>query len=180
MPTIKERLGALANQVQWNWSSCVPWQEEVFRQLLSRIPGDPATRRIVEIGTHNGVSAALLAEYGIVATIDVLPNPLRMPIWEHLGLVNRITSYVFKSQDQRDDRIIEECKYATLAFIDGGHLMGDVEYDFDLTNECPIRIFHDYWQDETDWPDVHKFVDNLDPKEFEIVIAHPFAMVTRR
>lgn len=152
-------------KLQWNWTSCSPQQEPIFRALLERLK--PKT--VLEIGTHQGVSTALLAEYSErVITVDVLPNPARAKVWQTLGVSGRIEEHVHKSQVGRDVEIVEAAHLADLAFIDGSHLMRDIEHDFRLVAHagCKRIILHDYWENAEDWPDVKQFVDGLSEKGF--------------
>lgn len=162
MTPMKARLAQFPG-LMWHWTCCSPAQEPVFRGLLDRLRPE----RILEIGTHQGVSAALLAEYGHVTTVDVLPNPVRAKVWAALGVADRITERVHKSQAGRDAEIRAGARWADLAFVDGSHLMRDVEYDFDLVTGAGCRrvFLHDYWESGEDWPDVKAFVDGLDARE---------------
>jgi hypothetical protein len=181
-PLMKDRLAALPG-LAWNWTCCSPKQEPVFRALLDRLRPE----RILEIGTHQGVSTALLAEYGEVATVDVLPNPARARVWDLLGVAGRITERVCKSQWGRDYEIREAAERADLAFIDGSHLMRDLAYDFELVTGAGCRrvILHDYWQNAEDWPDVKLFVDGIVAAHgrqgmlsLAVEIHKPFVLIT--
>ena len=160
---MKQKLETLPG-IAWHWTSCSPAQEPVFRGLLDQLK--PQT--VLEIGTHQGVSAALLAEYaGLVITVDVLPNPARAKVWDLRGVADRIEEHVHKSQAGRDGEITRAAALADLAFIDGSHLMRDIEYDFGLVvgAGCKRIILHDYWQNAEDWPDVKEFVDTIESRE---------------
>jgi hypothetical protein len=161
--TMKERLAQFSG-LMWHWTCCSPAQEPVFRALLERLQ----PKRVIEIGTHQGVSAGLLAEYAEnVITVDVIPNPVREQVWKSLGVQGRIRGCVHKSQGGRDAEIAAAAKHADLAFVDGSHLMRDVEYDFDLVVRAGCRrvILHDYWENAEDWPDVKAFVDGVQERE---------------
>lgn len=160
MPELMKSRLAQFTGLAWNWTCCSPSQEPTFRALLERLR--PA--RVLEIGTHQGVSAALMAEYAAeVVTVDVLPNPARDQVWRALGVRHKIADYVHKSQAGRDTAIYDGAAVSNLAFIDGSHLMRDVEYDFQLVEMagCSRIILHDYWQSGEDWPDVKEFADGL-------------------
>ena len=117
--------------------------------------------QILEIGTHQGLSAALLAEYAPVVTVDVIPNPMRINVWEQLGVSSKITQHVCKSSIVRDTEIANAAKESDFAFVDGSHLMPDVERDFALCGPCKRILLHDYWNNVEDWPDVKEFVDRI-------------------
>jgi hypothetical protein len=160
MELLQKRLESFGRGIAWNWTCCSPSQEPTFRALLERLQ----PRVVLEIGTHQGVSAALLAEYAErVITVDVLPNPACLKVWDALGVTGRIESSVHQSQAGRDSQILSGAGQADLAFIDGSHLMRDLAYDFHLVirGGCKRIILHDYWQNAEGWPDVKEFADGL-------------------
>jgi hypothetical protein len=173
MLSVKERLTEIKG-VDWSWTCCGPTQEPTFRALLERA----APRVVLEIGTHQGVSAALLAEYASrVITIDIVPNPARAEAWALMECAGRIEEFVFQKQAARDVKIVEAAQEADLAFIDGGHLMRDIAHDFGLVSpHCKRMILHDYWMGGS-WPDVKEFVDGLDPERYAVEIHRPFVYV---
>jgi hypothetical protein len=178
MTTMRERLAGVPG-LMWHWTCCAPSQEPTFRALLERL--NPT--HVLEIGTHQGVSAGLLAEYAeSVVTVDVLPNPVREKVWGALGVRGRIVEHVHKSQAERDDAICAGAAAADLAFVDGSHLRRDVEYDFGLVVGAGCRrvILHDYWANAEDWPDVREFVDGLSEDKYAVEIHKPFAYVEVR
>lgn len=159
--------------LQWNWTAGSAKQEPTFRAILEQ----SRPTRTLEIGTHQGVSTALLAEYAPVITVDVLPNGVRRQVWERMGVSERITEQVHKSSRGRDEAITEAAKSCDLAFIDGSHLMPDVVRDFELCRPAGRIVLHDYWRSGEDWPDVREFVDLLDREEWRVTIRPPFAVV---
>jgi SAM-dependent methyltransferase len=168
---LREKFG---DSLAWNSTACNGKQEETFRGLLEGIK----PKLVLEIGTHQGISTALLAEYAEkVVTVDIIPNALCKSIWQYLGVAEKIESHVFMSQQVRDDLIVNTAVKADLIFIDGGHLMRDVEYDFSLCS-CTTVLFHDYWDSEKSWPDIKEFVDSLVSHNlYDITITPPFALV---
>ena len=176
MPTMRDRISAAIPgcKIAWDWTCCSPSQEPTFRSLLERL----RPRVVVEIGTHQGVSAALLAEYAErVITIDVLPNPARHAVWDALGVRDKIEEHVHKSSAGRDAEIARAANVADLSFVDGSHLMPDVERDFCLVLPTKRILLHDYWENAEDWPDVKEFVDHQIVNGFDVTIRKPFALV---
>lgn len=158
----------------WNWTAAEAKQEAHFRSVIeSRRP-----KAIVEIGTHEGVSAALLAEYAPVRTFDILPNPTRKKVWDAARPRHAIYEEIHTSSSKRDAAISSAIAVADLAFVDGCHLMPDVERDFGLCIPCGFVVLHDYWQTPGDWPDVKLFVDRLPRDQYSVQIKGPFAVVT--
>ena len=172
---LTEKYGQKA--LRWDWTCCTEKQEPVFRSLLDRLH----PQSVLDIGTHQGISALLLAEYAkAVVTIDIIPDPCREKLWGDMGASGKIFGHVYKSQAARDECIQDIVATGIdLVFIDGGHLMHDVEYDFNLCIPCRTVILHDYW-DGSDWPDVKEFVDNLDREKYFVEIHKPFVLVREK
>jgi len=162
--------------VIWNGSACTGVHEETFRAILElRQP-----KAVLEIGTHQGVSAALLTEYAdTVVTFDVFQNKTRALVWDLLGCAGKITERVHMAQKVRDTEIAGAAKISDLAFIDGSHLMNDVALDFRLVTGggCRRIIMHDYWPSGRSWPDVKEFVDALDTSMYSVELHPPFVYV---
>jgi predicted O-methyltransferase YrrM len=162
--------------VVWNGSSCTGAHELTFRAILEH----QKPKAVIEIGTHQGVSAALLSDYADrVVTFDVFPNKTRALVWKLLECADKIVERVHMAQKVRDTEIAGAAKVSDLAFIDGSHLMNDVALDFRLVAGAGCRkiVMHDYWPSGRSWPDVKEFVDGLDRKMFYVEIFPPFAYV---
>lgn len=170
--SLKRRLSEIKG-IQWHWTAGDAKQEGEFRHILDKL----RPTSIVEIGTHQGVSTALLAEYAYVTTVDIFPNPIRERVWRALGVRDRITERVCRGSRERDEVIRQAVASADLAFVDGCHLMPDVERDFRLTIPCGRVILHDYWLSPDSWPDVKEFVDGLDRTTYDVNVIVPFALV---
>lgn len=162
--------------ITWHWSAASARQEPIFRAILDA----KRPTRIVEVGTFQGVSTALLAQYAPVTTIDVLPDKMRDRVWSTARIQGRITELVCRTSSARDRAISDAIAEADLAFVDGSHLMRDVTYDFELTIPCGCVVLHDYRADPDHWPDVGAFVDALDPKRYDVELRVPFAVVAAR
>jgi predicted O-methyltransferase YrrM len=143
--------------VNWGGTCADQNQEMIFRSILQK----SKPTKIIEIGTLQGVSTALMAEYAPVITVDVIPNATKDKVWALLKVSDKITSRVFRSSRTRDSEIANAAKECDFAFIDGSHLMPDIERDFSLCGPCKRILLHDYWAHGEDWPDVKEFVDRL-------------------
>lgn len=77
------------------------------------------------------------------------------------GVSYKITECVHNASISRDIEISYAACQCDLAFIDGSHLMPDIERDFRLCAPCRKIIMHDYWINGENWPDVKSFVDSL-------------------
>lgn len=96
-----------------------------------------------EIGTHRGVSSTILADAGCdVVTLDIEAYPLARRVWEHFGVVERITPLLTKD-DIETARLAGNLRF-DFAFIDGCHALASVQANFRAVQHCGRVIFHDY------------------------------------
>ena len=136
-----------------------PFGAEILkRSALNLFDGETAlsycmkkfgVRRVLEIGTYQGVSAAYMAQMvEHVDTIDLVSGqlerlktePLREKLWAHFGLTNIDLHLVI--DDSHKASLIKALDY-DFAFIDGAH-DHTVESDFELVKGCDRVLFHDY------------------------------------
>lgn len=150
----------------WHWSAIA--NEDIFRYFLEKAKPKIA----LEIGTHYGVSTALIAEYAEeVHTFDIFAFPIQEKIWDFCGCKHKIKVYNCKSSKLKK-QIVESIPF-DFAFIDGSHMFENVAFDFALVRRCGNILFHDYWPAGGVWPDVKDFVDRIKWKEIEVKV--PFA-----
>jgi hypothetical protein len=99
-------------------------------------------RRCFEIGTWNGLTAAVLSRYfDEVVTVDIMHNELKHKILEYAGIRN------VRCLDIRDNVHKAEIAKATefdFAYLDGNH-MADTEIDFAMTKKGGRVLFHECW-----------------------------------
>lgn len=172
MGKLKDKLVASGiPNINWIWTAVS--QEEQFRHFLDKAK----PKKILEIGTFNGVSTALLSEYAdIVYTVDICEQPwITNAVWKHCGCKDKVKSFIVKSTPKKR-KLIESLDF-DFAFIDGGHLEESILVDFDLAKRCGKMLFHDYWKRDDDWDDVRHFIDGLDGYNKEIL--EPFAYVSK-
>lgn len=131
---------------------------------LEKVLGDRRYRRILEIGTFKGASAACMAQFcERVITIDlrngllehVHPEWDRLAFWAALGIDN-IELHLVRN-DAKKAEIVAGIDF-DFAFIDGAHDK-TVEADFALVKRCGAVLFHDYNGDAGDC--VSSFVNTL-------------------
>lgn len=142
--TIRELLKDLDAMVL---SSAVNYDFDMFLKKLNPKPID-----VIEIGTHNGLSSALMSFYAKrVFTFDIALRNSEF-IWHELGIRNKIRSFV-GSKDQIEYEIAyiqKEWSFREVpfepnfAFVDGGHEYYDIMHDFNLVKFCGRVLFHDY------------------------------------
>lgn len=161
------------------WSSVTGKNEESFRAMVEFcLP----IKNLLEIGTHMGLSAALLAEYcEKVYTIDIIATQeaFKDILWEYLGVVDKIEHKVFHSSRDKK-KFVDSLEY-DFVFIDGSHMWESVKYDFSLVYNCKNILFHDFGGS---WKDVKRFVNFVAEKgwgeiKYELLVSAPFALLRK-
>lgn len=101
-----------------------------------------AGKRCVEIGTCNGLTAAVLSRYfGEVVTIDNTPNPRKHEVAAFLGIEN--IRFVDVADNAAKAAVIRGLDFDA-AFVDGDHAR-DTATDFSLVERCGRVLFDEYW-----------------------------------
>lgn len=122
-------------------------------------------RRVLEIGTLHGLSAALWAQLvDHVTTIDINESAVAPLVWEKLGVANKITYRIVKSNEEKRQIVAEDD--FDLAFVDGDHSHTGVRADFACVERCGAVLFHDYKPDNWRFRGLVKFIDSLKPLAF--------------
>ena len=149
--------------------------ESVFREIL----GSGRYRKILEIGTYKGASAAYMAQFcDCVMTFDLREGQLenhdptwdRKAFWQSLGIDN-IELYLV-NDDLEKYYLISYLEF-DFAFIDGAHDERVVQ-DFEMVKHCGAVLFHDYDEKQKH---IKSLVDSL-PKD-EVTIFGIFALWRR-
>jgi len=173
----------------YHWSMLGHDGESKLRRLVEAAfppPGHGAPQRllnIIEIGSHRGVSACILADYGQVTTFDIDDEPLFDQVVHHFRKDTRIRRRLIPTtSDHRWERarqgdahlseLLPAMKF-DLAFVDGNHDLDSVQANYEAVKHCGCVIFHDYeltaHRDRT-----VEFVDNL--RDGRTTKLSPFAM----
>lgn len=165
MKRILDKFGAIAG----HWS--LVCQDHGIEGLI-RFMTEPGIRNAVEIGTHHGSSAVVMAQMcGHLHTFDCIDFPERFELWKEAGLKN-ITSYVTPTDDEKE-AILNGLDF-DFAFLDGSHREG-VREDFMMVKKCGRVLFHDYPDaGNVEYASIRRLVDGL-PKS-QVEIFHNFAM----
>lgn len=97
-----------------------------------------------EIGTWNGLTAALLSRhFERVVTVDIAHNALKHDVLNHLGIKN--VECVDINDNAQKARVIDKMKWPMdCAYLDGNHAE-DTEDDWNLVKQCRRVIFHEVW-----------------------------------
>lgn len=161
-----------------HWSCLGNDGERKFRMLiemaLATIPEEP---RILEIGTHRGVSTTILAQFGCVMTYDIIDWPLRHKVWEHFGVTGRIHSVVLNSSVEKGNALLAAALNEVdfhLAFVDGNHEYESVKANFQAVKKCGRVIFHDFTYNQRHIPRTVRFVNQI--SHGRITKMPPFAL----
>jgi len=133
----------------------------VFEEVL----GAGKYRRIVEIGTRRGVTAAYMATFPVdkVMTIDLIDGQVdkalqeydRRILWDAVGVGDRVELFLVKD-DHEKQKLINALDF-DFAFVDGDHSFNGVALDFQAVKRCGAVLFHDYEPGTS----VARFIDGL-------------------
>jgi predicted O-methyltransferase YrrM len=110
------------------------------RFLSERVRG----RACFEVGTWNGLTAAILSRYfDHVVTVDIADQPLKREVLDHLGIRN---VECFQIESNADKAQVWKRFGGDFdgAYLDGDHA-NDTEADFGLVKSCGRVIFHEVW-----------------------------------
>lgn len=141
------------------------------------ITRNPKRKIAVEIGTYRGLSASLMAQYfDKIITIDINVHDEVKPLFQKLGLVDKVIPYAVKSLEAKAG-ILANIDF-DFAFIDGDHTTGEPLKDFNLVGRCGRVLFHDYCPGNIDYAGVIEAVDAL-PKG-KVEFKSPFVYWERQ
>jgi len=101
-------------------------------------------RRCFEVGTWNGLTAAVLSRYfDEVVSVDIVDQPLKHDVLAHLEVSNVICCVVASNADKAKVWKRFGGNFDG-AYLDGDHA-NDTETDFALVRECGRVLFHEVW-----------------------------------
>ena len=95
----------------------------------------------VEIGTYRGISAAYIAQFGIVHTFDTFDYAGKQKAWEDLGVAGNIHFHLIRTKEDIG-QILKDMNF-DFAFVDDGHEYEQCKADFELVKCCHRVIIHD-------------------------------------
>lgn len=148
-----------------NHMSCIYLNdgEKWLRHCLDKVK----PKNVIEIGTYQGVSTAIIAEYAKeVYAFDFEDKPLRPKIWDYLK-INNIDYTIIKNRDDEIEKVnnIFNNTKIDLTFLDGEHFNGELEKDYDMVKKSKNILIHDYAKD---FKEVYDFCNNVKGWEKEI------------
>ena len=134
---------------------------------------------IIEVGTYQGVSTAILSEYAKkVYAIDIVDFPLRDKIFYFLDIDN-VEFYKceadFADKEKHIKKIMKNEK-VDLVFLDGDHWGQALEQEFNLVKDIPEILIHDY---EKAFPIVYDFCNGLTKRGYEIESKNLFCVARK-
>lgn len=141
---IKEKLAHLDGILL---SSAVSEEFEEFMKSL-----DPPALDVIEMGTHNGLSSALMSAYaGRVFTFDINLRNSEY-IWQLLNVREKIRAFVGSPEEiwlelnylQDEYKLRKVPLDFNFAFIDDWHEYYAVKKSFETVQFCGRVLFHDY------------------------------------
>ena len=153
-----------------NHMSCIYLNdgETHLRKFLKKVK----PKNVIEIGTYQGVSAAIIAEYAkLVYTIDIIDKPLKKDIWNFLDIKN-IEFVKIKNNNQKKDFI--QKTDADMIFIDGEHYNGELKNDFEISKHVKYILIHDY---APSFKEVYDFCNNI--KGWQKETSGTFCLLTK-
>ena len=144
-------------------------------------------RRILEIGTFQGLTAAVLADYAdSVVTLDIQRQPTCEQVWDIFDVKSKITQIIVKDNAEKGD--VVRGQDFDMAFIDGAHGRQEVAFDFGIVRQkCQHALFHDYpfavpWGDPipmTYCYHEHQWNDTGDGVGFLLDVIQPAGQIER-
>ena len=141
-----------------------------YKDLLD-IMEDIKADDVIEIGTYNGLSTAVLAKFcKRVFTFDLVSRNGEY-LWNLLGVRKNIFPFVGNQEmiEWEIDYVPKEWKLRdtelniNLAFLDGGHHYNEVKHDFEMVKFCGRVLIHDYKK----VADIHRFCDEIGARELK-------------
>ena len=101
---------------------------------------------VLEIGTFNGLSTAILANLcSFVFTVDIAYRPETQVVWDHFNLLDKINYSIFKDREEIG-KFIKKIQY-DFVYIDANHKYEEVKADYEMIKDCNSILFHDYHLD---------------------------------
>jgi len=118
-------------------------------------------RRCFEIGTWNGLTAAVLSRYfDEVVTVDIEDRPLKHEVLGHLGVKN-VKCFAIQNNAEKAQVWKRFGGEFDFAYLDGDHA-NDTATDFELVRRCGRVLFHEAWP----WqPDVFALTTAVLPRD---------------
>lgn len=174
--TVRDRIATALGVDGLHWACLAGEGERKLRTfveaaLKTRAPG--GVPHIVEIGTHQGVSACILADYGEVTTWDIKQWPLYDRVVEALKPRNRIERRLVRDNAHLARELAAITGAYDLAFVDGCHDYQPCLENFAAVRGCGRVVFHDYEHDAYTGR-VVKVVDEI--RDGRITKWSPFAL----
>ena len=145
-------------------------------KYLTKLINDIKPKRILEIGTFNGIVTAFFAQFNEVEeviTIDIEDKRKRnWRVWENNKVESKIKYIIIKSDEDKRN-VVNNLGNFDLIFIDGDHSYKGVKTDFEICKgKSPYILFHDFGTN----PEVTRFINEQGNKIIHRKIDVGFAL----
>ena len=114
--------------------------------IVTRIMNECQPKRILEIGTYNGVSALVFESFPFVErvdTIDIMESPIVAVLFKALSKRGAIRAHIADCGRLHKEDIIKHLEF-DFAFIDRDHTYDGVSEDIGIiAPRCDTMLFHD-------------------------------------
>jgi len=129
-------------------------KEKEFREFFEHVK----IKTVVEIGTHQGISAAHMTNFAKnIFTFDVKNYRKKYKAWKDLGVKEKIHYMTVKNRDDIKE-VLGGIKW-DFAFVDGKHIYEEVKADFEMVKSCGKVLLHD--ANKKKFPGVKKFAKEI-------------------
>ena len=124
-----------------------------FKKVMEQLT--PKPKRVLEIGTNFGISAAILADYcEYVYTVDIKRSENTTVVWGLFNVRHKIKYIICKNREEIR-KIIPLLDF-DFVFIDGEHDYENAKADYEMVKDCKSILFHDIQT-----PGVGKFIEEI-------------------
>jgi len=138
--------------------------EDLLKGIKHRMP---TPSHCLEIGTFNGISTMILAQYfdsvtAITKEDAGADRSVKYKIWDYVGAKNIVCIDINSNHEKK--AVVDKVAF-DFAYLDGDHAH-DTLTDFAMTKRCGRILFHEYWPLQLP---VWNLVKSLPPEE--VIIA---------
>lgn len=174
-PIREDMIHLLGEEVAYYMSLiCYNKGEENMRKLI----GDRKYNQAVEIGTFNGVSACILADYAVrVDTFDIELAPYTNRVQQYAEKTGRNVNRHIGNAQEIFEAFSEACKGADIVFVDGDHWGDRPLRDCKAAMVCDRILVHDVSES---FPAVLEAVEYLKANGYKITLLTEFAFCERK
>ncbi len=146
------------------------YPEDYVRDILNKYK----PKKILEIGTFNGIMTAFLASFPFVEkviTLDITDYKTGYNLWKKMRVFEKISFRLIKNNKEKAG-IIKEEKYFDFVFIDGEHSYKGIKLDYELVKDkTKLILFHDYGSNPYMTPFIQELGNKITHKRIDLSFA---------